>query len=69
MLDDIASLARDMARRPGFAFEDYGRLFSGLDRANVARMFGQILREILEAPADKEQPYDDQAHPYAFPVS
>ncbi|HYP26775.1 MAG TPA: HEAT repeat domain-containing protein [Blastocatellia bacterium] len=62
MLDKMASLARDMARQPGFAFEDYGRLFSGLDRANVARMFEQILREILEATADREQPYDDQAH-------
>ena len=62
MLEDIAELAREAARRPGFTFEHYGRLFSGLERERVARMFDRMMEEILESSEERNPPYFDQAH-------
>jgi hypothetical protein len=62
MLEHIASLARDMAHRPGFTFEQYGQLFAGQDRASIARLFEGVLREILESSAERDPPYYDQVH-------
>lgn len=62
MLDEIVRAARQLARSPGFTFEHYGQLFSGLERESVLRLFNQMLREILESAADRDPPYLDQVH-------
>lgn len=62
MLDELVSAARRMARSPGFTFEQYGHLFSGLQRESVLRLLNQILQEILESAEDRAPPYFDQVH-------
>jgi hypothetical protein len=62
MLDEIVNAARAMGESPGFTFERYAELFSGLRREDVVASFNRMLQEILDSGDTRGAPYYDQLH-------